>query len=87
RTLTSGSRLLTLWTSFFSTTTAGASLGRRTPQMQKLVLQVDFPSPAFDIVYKAPEATGNITPLSMETLDKEARTRLLSLITRHSPSG
>ncbi|XP_071988563.1 phosphatidylinositol 4-phosphate 3-kinase C2 domain-containing subunit alpha-like, partial [Engystomops pustulosus] len=87
RTLTSGSRLLTLWTSFFSTTTAGASLGRRTPQMQKLVLQVDFPSSAFDIVYKAPEATGNITPLSMETLDKEARTRLLSLITRHSPSG
>ncbi|KAM3919087.1 phosphatidylinositol 4-phosphate 3-kinase C2 domain-containing subunit alpha [Leptodactylus fuscus] len=87
RMLTSGTKLLNLWTSFLSTTTPMASLGRKPLQMQKLVLQVDFPSPSFDIVYKAPDPTGNAIPLSMETLEKDAKSRLLSLINRESPSG
>lgn len=87
RTLTRGTMLLNLWTSFLSNTMPAASLGRKTTQMHKLVLQVDFPSPAFDIVYKAPDPTSNFIPLSIETLDKESKSRLLSLITRESPSG
>ncbi|XP_075694338.1 phosphatidylinositol 4-phosphate 3-kinase C2 domain-containing subunit alpha isoform X2 [Rhinoderma darwinii] len=84
--LTSGTRLLNLWTSFLSNTVP-PSLGRKSTPMQKLILQVDFPSPAFDIVYKAPDPKGNCAPLSIETLDKDARSRLQSLVTRVSPSG
>ncbi|XP_040266447.1 phosphatidylinositol 4-phosphate 3-kinase C2 domain-containing subunit alpha [Bufo bufo] len=87
RTLTSGTKLLNLWTSFLTNTTPAASLGRKVTQTQKLVLQVDFPSPAFNIVYKAPDLTGNVVPLSFETLDKDSKSRLLSLLTRESPSG
>ncbi|XP_069821085.1 phosphatidylinositol 4-phosphate 3-kinase C2 domain-containing subunit alpha [Dendropsophus ebraccatus] len=87
RALTRGTALLNLWTSFLGNTMPAASLGRKTPQLQKLVLQVDFPLPPFDIVYKAPEPTRNFTPLSIETLEKETKSRLLSLISRESPSG
>ncbi|XP_063802520.1 phosphatidylinositol 4-phosphate 3-kinase C2 domain-containing subunit alpha [Pseudophryne corroboree] len=86
RILTSGTKLLNLWTSLISSTTPG-TMGRKTTPMQKLALQVDFPSPAFDIVYKAPEPTGTCVPQNIETLDKDNKSRLLSLITREYPSG
>ncbi|KAG9463955.1 hypothetical protein GDO78_020733, partial [Eleutherodactylus coqui] len=87
RTLTSGIKLLNLWTSFHANTTQTAGPGRKTSQMQKLVLQVDFPSAACDIVYRVPDATGNAVPLSIDTLDKDRKSRLLSIINRESPYG
>lgn len=86
RTLTCGTKLLNLWTSIL--TGAGpATVGRRTMPMQKLVIQVDFPSPAFYIVYKAPEATSNCTPQTIDTLDKDAKNRLLTLLSKEALSG
>ncbi|XP_069594558.1 phosphatidylinositol 4-phosphate 3-kinase C2 domain-containing subunit alpha isoform X1 [Ranitomeya imitator] len=87
RKLTTGTRLLNLWTTFLAGTATTASLGRKTTQMQKLVLQVDFPSPTFDVVYKSPDLSGSCAPMSMETLEKESKSRLQALITRESPTG
>ncbi|XP_073515143.1 phosphatidylinositol 4-phosphate 3-kinase C2 domain-containing subunit alpha isoform X2 [Phyllobates terribilis] len=87
RRLTTGTRLLNLWTAFLAGPTTTASLGRKTTQMQKLVLQVDFPSPTFDVVYKSPDPTGSCAPMSIETLEKESKSRLLDLITRELPAG
>nr|DBA17690.1 TPA: hypothetical protein GDO54_003101 [Pyxicephalus adspersus] len=50
-------------------------------------IQVDFPSPAFDIVYKSPEATSSCVPQSIDTLDKEAKNRLLTLLSKETLSG
>ncbi|KAM5138246.1 phosphatidylinositol 4-phosphate 3-kinase C2 domain-containing subunit alpha [Mantella aurantiaca] len=86
RTLTCGTKLLNLWTSFLSG--AGpVTGGRRTMPMHKLVIQVDFPSPAFDVVYKSPEATSSCVPQSIDTLDKEAKSRLLTLLSKEALSG
>ncbi|XP_068117176.1 phosphatidylinositol 4-phosphate 3-kinase C2 domain-containing subunit alpha [Hyperolius riggenbachi] len=86
RTLTCGTKLLHLWTSFLSGAGPGAST-RRSTGMQKLVIQVDFPSPAFDIVYKVPEASGSCVPQSIDTLDKDVKNRLLVLLSKETPTG
>ncbi|CAJ0935791.1 unnamed protein product [Ranitomeya imitator] len=49
--------------------------------------KVDFPSPTFDVVYKSPDLSGSCAPMSMETLEKESKSRLQALITRESPTG
>ncbi|KAM4018291.1 LOW QUALITY PROTEIN: phosphatidylinositol 4-phosphate 3-kinase C2 domain-containing subunit alpha [Anomaloglossus baeobatrachus] len=87
RTLTTGTKLLTLWTSFLVGPSTTASLGKKATQMQKLVLQVDFPSPAFDIVYQPPDPTGSCAPMSMDALEKDSKSRLLALLTRESSAG
>ncbi|KAM9302106.1 phosphatidylinositol 4-phosphate 3-kinase C2 domain-containing subunit alpha [Gastrophryne carolinensis] len=86
RTLTCRTKLLNLWTSFLASPGTGTT-ARKTIPMHKLVVQVDFPAPSYDIVHKAPDAAGSCLPQSMDTLDKEARTRLLNLLTKEALSG
>ncbi|KAE8606011.1 hypothetical protein XENTR_v10010566 [Xenopus tropicalis] len=86
RMLIGGTKLLHLWTSFH-TGPAPAGTTRKTNQMQRIVLQVDFPLPAFDIVYIPPHPTKSCAWQSIESLDKDAKSRLLSLLAKESAFG
>ncbi|XP_063294346.1 phosphatidylinositol 4-phosphate 3-kinase C2 domain-containing subunit alpha [Pelobates fuscus] len=86
RLLTCGTKLLNLWTSF-PVNPAPGTVSRKSNQMQKLVLQVDFPSPAFDIVYRTPEPASSNARQNIDTLSKEAKSRLLSLLAKDSIFG
>nr|XP_033798868.1 phosphatidylinositol 4-phosphate 3-kinase C2 domain-containing subunit alpha-like [Geotrypetes seraphini] len=55
--------------------------------MERIVLQVDFPSPATDIVYTAPPSANNPAQHSLETLGKHKKTRLFSILAKDSICG
>ncbi|KAM8939064.1 phosphatidylinositol 4-phosphate 3-kinase C2 domain-containing subunit alpha isoform 2-T2 [Pelodytes ibericus] len=86
RLLTRGTKLLNLWTAF-PTTPAPGTTNRRPNNMQKLVLQVDFPSPVFDVLYRTPEPAGNCVRQKLDTLEKDVKSRLLSLLAKDSTFG
>ncbi|KAM4721293.1 phosphatidylinositol 4-phosphate 3-kinase C2 domain-containing subunit alpha [Rhinophrynus dorsalis] len=86
RLLTCGTKLINLWTSFHSNPVAG-TISRKTNQMQKLVLQVDFPSPAIDIVYRTPQHSSSCAWYSIDSLETDIKTRLLSLLAKDSTFG
>ncbi|XP_029438012.1 phosphatidylinositol 4-phosphate 3-kinase C2 domain-containing subunit alpha [Rhinatrema bivittatum] len=86
RLLTCGTKLLSLWTSF-PTSPASGTVSRRGTQMERIVLQVDFPSPATDIVYTAPQPANTSAPHSLEALEKHTKTRLLSVLSKDSIFG
>ncbi|XP_013926231.1 PREDICTED: phosphatidylinositol 4-phosphate 3-kinase C2 domain-containing subunit alpha-like [Thamnophis sirtalis] len=48
---------------------------------------VDFPSLPFDIIYKIPQAANNSTCNSIDTLEKDSRERLLSIISKEGTYG
>lgn len=50
-------------------------------------LQVDFPSHAFDIEYKIPQAAKTTVHHSIETLEKPLRERLLAILSKDSTLG
>ncbi|MEE6499476.1 hypothetical protein FKM82_003460 [Ascaphus truei] len=86
RLLTCGTKLLNLWTSFHTSPVPG-TVHRKPTQMQRIVLQVDFPSPTFDIVCRAPQPANSCVQHGIETLEKDTKTRLLSLLAKDSMFG
>uniref|UniRef100_A0A8D0CEN7 Phosphatidylinositol 4-phosphate 3-kinase C2 domain-containing subunit alpha n=1 Tax=Salvator merianae TaxID=96440 RepID=A0A8D0CEN7_SALMN len=85
RMLTFGTKLLHLWTP--STNLVPGVAHKKGNLMEKLVLQVDFPSLPFDIIYKIPPAADSTTHHSVETLEKDTRERLLSIISKEGSFG
>lgn len=55
--------------------------------MERIVLQVDFPSHAFDIEYKIPQAAKTTVQHSIETLEKPMRERLLAILAKDNTIG
>ncbi|XP_039389574.1 phosphatidylinositol 4-phosphate 3-kinase C2 domain-containing subunit alpha [Mauremys reevesii] len=86
RLLTCGTKLLHLWTSSHVTPTSG-TVHKRGNLMEKIVLQVDFPSLAFDTVYKIPQAANGLVHHSIETLEKNVKERLLAILAKDGTLG
>ncbi|CAM5149778.1 unnamed protein product [Natator depressus] len=86
RLLTCGTKLLRLWTSSHVTPASGTA-HKRGNLMEKIVLQVDFPSLAFDTVYKIPQAANCLVHHSIETLEKNVKERLLAILAKDGTLG
>ncbi|CAM4585125.1 unnamed protein product [Caretta caretta] len=86
RLLTCGTKLLHLWTSSHVTAASGTA-HKRGNLMEKIVLQVDFPSLAFDTVYKIPQAANGLVHHSIETLEKNVKERLLAILAKDGSLG
>lgn len=82
RVLTSGRKLLSLWTLDSGNPSAGTA-HRKGSSMGRVVLQVDFPSLAFDIVYHPPECS-RMVELGFETLDQAFQQQLLDVFAKDS---
>ncbi|XP_039562985.1 phosphatidylinositol 4-phosphate 3-kinase C2 domain-containing subunit alpha isoform X3 [Passer montanus] len=85
RLLTSGTKLLQLWTSSHPHHVSGMT--SKKGNMERIVLQIDFPSHAFDIEYKIPQAAKTTAHHSVETLEKPLRERLLAILSKDSTIG
>ncbi|KAJ7422212.1 Phosphatidylinositol 4-phosphate 3-kinase C2 domain-containing subunit alpha [Pitangus sulphuratus] len=85
RLLTSGTKLLQMWTSSHPHHASGTATKKG--NMERIVLQIDFPSHAFDIEYKIPEAAKTTVHHSIETLEKPLRERLLAILSKDNTIG
>ncbi|XP_041270898.1 phosphatidylinositol 4-phosphate 3-kinase C2 domain-containing subunit alpha isoform X3 [Onychostruthus taczanowskii] len=85
RLLTSGTKLLQLWTSSHPHHVSGMT--SKKGNMERIVLQIDFPFHAFDIEYKIPQAAKTTVHHSVETLEKPLRERLLAILSKDSTIG
>ncbi|XP_014457801.2 phosphatidylinositol 4-phosphate 3-kinase C2 domain-containing subunit alpha isoform X1 [Alligator mississippiensis] len=85
RVLTCGTKFLYLWTSHKSPTSGMAH--KKGNLMERIVLQVDFPFLAFDIVYKIPQAANSSVHYSIETLENHVKERLLTILSKDSTLG
>ncbi|KFV78354.1 Phosphatidylinositol 4-phosphate 3-kinase C2 domain-containing subunit alpha, partial [Struthio camelus australis] len=85
RLLTCGTKLLQLWTSSHPSHASGMASKRG--NMERILLQVDFPSFAFDIVYQIPQAAKTAVCHSVETLEKPLRERLLTILSKDNTIG
>ncbi|XP_012581098.1 PREDICTED: phosphatidylinositol 4-phosphate 3-kinase C2 domain-containing subunit alpha isoform X3 [Condylura cristata] len=86
RFLTSGTKLLYLWTSSHTNTIPG-TVPKKGYVMERIVLQVDFPSPAFDIIYTTPQVDTIIQQHNFETLENDIKGKLLDILHRDSSFG
>ncbi|XP_049999109.1 phosphatidylinositol 4-phosphate 3-kinase C2 domain-containing subunit alpha [Alexandromys fortis] len=87
RFLTCGTKLLYLWTSSHTHSVPGA-IPKKGCVMERIVLQVDFPSPACDIVYTSPQVDRNvIQQYKLETLENDVKGKLLDILHRDSSFG
>uniref|UniRef100_F6PV08 Phosphatidylinositol 4-phosphate 3-kinase C2 domain-containing subunit alpha n=1 Tax=Monodelphis domestica TaxID=13616 RepID=F6PV08_MONDO len=87
RFLTCGTKLLYLWTSSPTQPIPGIT-HKKGQVMERIVLQVDFPSPSFDIIYTTPQVNGSIVqPQCLETLEKDTKGKLLAILSRDSSFG
>ncbi|XP_067902369.1 phosphatidylinositol 4-phosphate 3-kinase C2 domain-containing subunit alpha [Heterodontus francisci] len=78
--LTSGTKLLSLWTSVL-VNPSGGTINKKGSSMERIVLQVDFPSFAFDIVYCPPQSS-RVVELGFETLDQGLQKQLLEVFAK-----
>ncbi|KAL0967958.1 hypothetical protein UPYG_G00260330 [Umbra pygmaea] len=85
RVLARGTKLVCLWTSSQSASTATG--GRRKNLPERVVLQVDFPSPAVDVVYVGPQENPSPDPNTLEELDPDLRLQVEALCSRASTFG
>ncbi|XP_031469738.1 phosphatidylinositol 4-phosphate 3-kinase C2 domain-containing subunit alpha [Phasianus colchicus] len=85
RLLSCGTKLLQLWTSLHPSHASGTASKKE--NMGRIVLQVDFPSHAFDIEYKIPQAAKTTVHHSIEALEKPLRDRLLAILSRDNTIG
>uniref|UniRef100_A0A8C2IYS5 Phosphatidylinositol 4-phosphate 3-kinase C2 domain-containing subunit alpha n=1 Tax=Cyprinus carpio TaxID=7962 RepID=A0A8C2IYS5_CYPCA len=67
RVLSRGSKLLSLWTSPQVLQPGAAGKGKN--PSERIILQIDFPSPAVDVLYVGPQENGCPDPQSLEPLD------------------
>uniref|UniRef100_A0A8C7T7K4 Phosphatidylinositol 4-phosphate 3-kinase C2 domain-containing subunit alpha n=1 Tax=Oncorhynchus mykiss TaxID=8022 RepID=A0A8C7T7K4_ONCMY len=85
RVLARGTKLLCLWT---SPQAASAAAGiRRKNLAERIILQVDFPSPAVDVLYVGPQESPCPDPNTLEELDPDLRRRVEKLCSRASTFG
>uniref|UniRef100_A0A8C5WSP5 Uncharacterized protein n=1 Tax=Laticauda laticaudata TaxID=8630 RepID=A0A8C5WSP5_LATLA len=87
RMLTCGTKLLHLWIPPQNLNTVSGVAHKKGNLMERIMLQVDFPSLPFDIIYKIPQAANNSSCNSIETLEKDSRERLLSIISKEGTYG
>ncbi|XP_023144041.2 phosphatidylinositol 4-phosphate 3-kinase C2 domain-containing subunit alpha [Amphiprion ocellaris] len=88
RVLARGSRLLCLWTSAQGAAAAAGSTGsRKRVPAERIVLQVDFPSSALDILYVGPNEAASPEPHTLEELDPDLRRKLEKICSRASNFG
>ncbi|XP_022058313.1 phosphatidylinositol 4-phosphate 3-kinase C2 domain-containing subunit alpha [Acanthochromis polyacanthus] len=88
RVLARGSRLLCLWTSAQGAAAATGSTGsRKRVPAERIVLQVDFPSSALDILYVGPNEAPSPEPHTLEELDPDLRRKLEKICSRASNFG
>ncbi|XP_007515908.2 phosphatidylinositol 4-phosphate 3-kinase C2 domain-containing subunit alpha [Erinaceus europaeus] len=81
RFLTCGTRLLYLWIN-----PVPGTLPKKGHVMERIVLQVDFPSPSFDIIYTTPQVDRSVIQQhSLETLEDDIEGKLLDIL--HKPSS
>ncbi|XP_061856335.1 phosphatidylinositol 4-phosphate 3-kinase C2 domain-containing subunit alpha isoform X3 [Colius striatus] len=85
RLLACGTKLLQLWISSHPHHASGVALKKG--NMEKIVLQIDFPSHAFDIEYKIPQAAKTTVHHSIEALEKPLRERLLAILSKDNTIG
>uniref|UniRef100_A0A8C9SLC8 Phosphatidylinositol 4-phosphate 3-kinase C2 domain-containing subunit alpha n=1 Tax=Scleropages formosus TaxID=113540 RepID=A0A8C9SLC8_SCLFO len=85
RVLAHGTKLLSLWTS--SPVMSNSTAGRRRNPMERIILQVDFPSPAVDVLYVGPQTASCPDPQSLEALDPDLNRRVEKLCSRPSMFG
>ncbi|XP_028304937.1 phosphatidylinositol 4-phosphate 3-kinase C2 domain-containing subunit alpha isoform X2 [Gouania willdenowi] len=86
RVLAGGSRLLCLWTSAQGTTAGSTGSRKRTPT-ERIILQVDFPRSAVDVLYVAPQDEPSPEPHPPEELDPDLRRKLERICSRASNFG
>ncbi|XP_053418307.1 phosphatidylinositol 4-phosphate 3-kinase C2 domain-containing subunit alpha isoform X1 [Nycticebus coucang] len=85
--LTCGTKLLYLWTSSHTNSIPG-TVPKKGYIMERIVLQVDFPSPSFDIIYTTPQVDRSIIQLhNLETLENDVKEKLLDILQRDSSLG
>ncbi|XP_023377910.1 phosphatidylinositol 4-phosphate 3-kinase C2 domain-containing subunit alpha [Pteropus vampyrus] len=87
RFLTCGTKLLYLWTSSHTNLIPGTVL-KKGYVMERIVLQVDFPSPTFDIIYTTPQVDRSIIQQhNLETLENDIKGKLLDILHKDSSFG
>uniref|UniRef100_A0A7N5JUH1 Phosphatidylinositol 4-phosphate 3-kinase C2 domain-containing subunit alpha n=2 Tax=Ailuropoda melanoleuca TaxID=9646 RepID=A0A7N5JUH1_AILME len=85
--LTCGTKLLYLWTSSHTNPVPG-TVPRKGYVMERIVLQVDFPSPTFDVIYTTPQVDRSIIQQhNLETLKNDTKGKLLDILHRDSSLG
>uniref|UniRef100_A0A8P0P9R1 Phosphatidylinositol 4-phosphate 3-kinase C2 domain-containing subunit alpha n=2 Tax=Canis lupus familiaris TaxID=9615 RepID=A0A8P0P9R1_CANLF len=85
--LTCGTKLLYLWTSSHTNPVPG-TVPRKGYVMERIVLQVDFPSSTFDVVYTTPQLDKSIIQQhNLETLENDTKGKLLDILHRDSSLG
>ncbi|XP_076588392.1 phosphatidylinositol 4-phosphate 3-kinase C2 domain-containing subunit alpha [Chaetodon auriga] len=88
RVLARGSRLLCLWTSAQGAAAAAGSAGsRKRVPAERIVLQVDFPNSAVDVLYVGPKEAPSPEPHTQEELDPDLRRKLEKICSRASNFG
>ncbi|XP_064193019.1 phosphatidylinositol 4-phosphate 3-kinase C2 domain-containing subunit alpha [Anguilla rostrata] len=80
RVLAQGTKLLPLWAPL-------PGSGRRKAQTERIILQVDFPTPALDVLYVGPQPASCPDPQSLESLDPDLKRRAEKLCGRASTFG
>ncbi|XP_056138610.1 phosphatidylinositol 4-phosphate 3-kinase C2 domain-containing subunit alpha isoform X2 [Lampris incognitus] len=86
--LARGTRLLCVWTSPQGAAAAASSAGTRKRTLaERIILQVDFPSPALDVLYVEPPEAPSPEPLTLEELDPDLRRKLEKICRRASAFG
>ncbi|XP_061678139.1 phosphatidylinositol 4-phosphate 3-kinase C2 domain-containing subunit alpha [Syngnathoides biaculeatus] len=86
RVLARGTRLLCLWSSVQGGA-AGSAGGRKKILAERIVLQVDFPNSALDVLYVGPQEAPSPEPNPTEELDPDLRRKLEKICSRASNFG
>ncbi|XP_067275097.1 phosphatidylinositol 4-phosphate 3-kinase C2 domain-containing subunit alpha [Pseudorasbora parva] len=85
RVLSRGSKLLSLWTTSQALQPGAGGKGKNLAE--RIILQVDFPSPAVDVLYVGPQENDCPDPQSRESLDPGDRSEIEKLCARASAFG
>ncbi|KAM4573740.1 phosphatidylinositol 4-phosphate 3-kinase C2 domain-containing subunit alpha [Odontesthes bonariensis] len=86
--LARGTRLLCLWTcAQGAAAAAGPTVSRKRVSAERIVLQVDFPDSAVDVLYVGPKEAPSPEPHTLEELDPDLRRKLEKICSRASNFG
>uniref|UniRef100_A0A3B3D019 Phosphatidylinositol 4-phosphate 3-kinase C2 domain-containing subunit alpha n=1 Tax=Oryzias melastigma TaxID=30732 RepID=A0A3B3D019_ORYME len=87
RVLARGTKLLGLWTCVQGAAAAGPAGGRKRVPSERIVLQVDFPNSAVDVLYVGPKEVPSPDAQALEELDPDLRRKLDKICSRASNFG